>query len=71
MIKDILRKVKISIVTVITVLFCVTVPEIPDAGAAIEGGTDIQLKIQKKSIDKDDIPNDRIVNLDISIENNP
>ncbi len=70
MIKDILRRVKISIVAVITVLFCVTVPEVSDVGAAVEGGTDIRLKLQRKTIDIDDIPDDRIVSLDISIENN-
>lgn len=71
MVKDIFRKAKISIIAVITALFCVNVPQISNITAAVEGGTDIRLKIQTKDIDIHDIPDNGIVDLDITIENNP
>lgn len=61
----------VCIISFLIMLLCTTATEIPGIKAAVDGGTDIWLKIQTKEIDIDDIPDDRIVDLDISIQNNP
>ena len=68
--KKIFNRSFVSIILFLIVLFCTAVTEIPGVKAAVDGGTDICLKMQTRDLDINDIPDDGIVNLDITIDNN-